>query len=62
MNKFTQMSTLTYANTYKHILILSLLRYIQVTSSTHEAKVGEFAVFHVRTNFHAEHFVYMVSP
>ncbi|XP_069979705.1 CD109 antigen [Penaeus vannamei] len=35
-------------------------RYIQVTSSTHEAKVGEFAVFHVRTNFHAEHFVYMI--
>ncbi|XP_069937698.1 uncharacterized protein [Cherax quadricarinatus] len=36
-------------------------RYIQVTSSTDEAKVGEFAIFHIRSNFPVQQFVYMVS-
>nr|XP_053644901.1 LOW QUALITY PROTEIN: CD109 antigen-like [Cherax quadricarinatus] len=35
-------------------------RYIQVTSSTDEAKVGEFAIFHIRSNFPVQQFVYMI--
>ncbi|KAK3859992.1 hypothetical protein Pcinc_033930 [Petrolisthes cinctipes] len=35
-------------------------RFIQVTSSTDEANVGEFVILHVRTNFRLSEFVYMV--
>ncbi|XP_063851279.1 CD109 antigen-like [Scylla paramamosain] len=35
-------------------------RYIQVTTSTDEAHVGEFVVLHVRSNFHVHKFIYMI--
>ncbi|XP_066953727.1 LOW QUALITY PROTEIN: CD109 antigen-like [Macrobrachium rosenbergii] len=35
-------------------------QYIQVSSSTDEARVGEFSVFHVRSNFRVTKFVYLI--
>ncbi|KAK7017961.1 hypothetical protein SK128_001867 [Halocaridina rubra] len=35
-------------------------RYLHLTSSTEEAKIGEFAVFHVRSNFPVHEFVYLI--
>ncbi|KAG7173209.1 CD109 antigen-like 5, partial [Homarus americanus] len=37
-----------------------IYRYVQVTSSTDEAKVGEFAIFHIRSNFPVHQFVYLI--
>ncbi|XP_068239791.1 CD109 antigen-like [Palaemon carinicauda] len=36
-------------------------RYLHLTSSTGHARVGEFAVFHVRANFHMDKFQYLVG-
>nr|XP_045598849.1 CD109 antigen-like [Procambarus clarkii] len=49
-------STAAYAYAHHH----PHRRYIQVTSSTDEASVGEFAVFHIRSNFPIEQFVYTI--
>ena len=35
--------------------------YIGVETSTKDAKVGEFVIFHVRANFNPETFHYLVS-
>ena len=35
--------------------------FLQVTSSTREAQIGQYAVFHVRANFYMAQFHYVVS-
>ncbi|XP_071531816.1 CD109 antigen-like [Panulirus ornatus] len=52
----TQTSTTTHAHSHYH----PDNRYVQVTSSTNEARVGEFAVFHIRTNFLIQNFTYLI--
>ncbi|XP_042213944.1 CD109 antigen-like isoform X2 [Homarus americanus] len=55
-DEHTEASTTAHAYAHYH----PGNRYVQVTSSTDEAKVGEFAIFHIRSNFPVHQFVYLI--
>nr|XP_045599597.1 CD109 antigen-like [Procambarus clarkii] len=55
-DEHAQSSSSAYGYAYHH----PDRRYIQVSSSTDEAKVGDFAIFHIRSSISVQQFVYMI--